>query len=172
MYSLGFPAQAGAREQGSSPGLLLIKKNLRVRRMSSSLFRTGASVVVFGLAQRPELNERPGKILGYDNDSERFMVRLAGDGGEPVSVRVRAANGREREQPRRQHEVDQRALNDDALWARGLGADAAREWLCDCYRMRCDDDVVWGGGYFHGAYDEDAVRLRPGLLISYCAGIK
>ena len=35
-------------------------------------------------------------------------------------------------------------------WANGLSADKQREWLCDCYRMRVDDDMCWGGGFLHG----------------------
>ena len=37
-------------------------------------------------------------------------------------------------------------------WARGLTAEQQREWLTDCYRMRVDDDAVWGGGNLHGLY--------------------
>ena len=33
------------------------------------------------------------------------------------------------------------------------------EWFVDCYRMRIDDDCVWGGGNLHGIYDSDATNL-------------
>eukprot|EP00965_Chrysotila_dentata_P151994 5022325-Pleurochrysis_carterae.AAC.8 len=41
-------------------------------------------------------------------------------------------------------------------WAHGLGA-RRYEWLCDCYRMRVDDDMSWGGGYMHGLYAEQPI---------------
>ncbi|KAG2493986.1 hypothetical protein HYH03_007913 [Edaphochlamys debaryana] len=44
---------------------------------------------------------------------------------------------------------------DPSSWARGLSADQAAEWFVDCYRMRVDDDYVWGGGNLHGLYDPD-----------------
>jgi len=33
-----------------------------------------------------------------------------------------------------------------AAWAQGLKPDKQAEWLVDCYRMRLDDDYVYGGG--------------------------
>ena len=38
-----------------------------------------------------------------------------------------------------------------AAWARGLSVAKQHEWLVDCYRMRVDDDMCWGGGHLHGA---------------------
>ncbi|KAI7839144.1 hypothetical protein COHA_007147 [Chlorella ohadii] len=41
-------------------------------------------------------------------------------------------------------------------WAHGLSTEQRYEWLCDCYRMRVDDDYAWGGGNLHGLYAPDA----------------
>ena len=40
-------------------------------------------------------------------------------------------------------------------WARNFPKKDKFEWLSNCYSMRCDDDVVWGGCNLHGAYDPD-----------------
>lgn len=37
-------------------------------------------------------------------------------------------------------------------WAKGLAPAQAYEWLVDCYRMRLDDDYVWGGCNLRGLY--------------------
>jgi hypothetical protein len=42
-----------------------------------------------------------------------------------------------------------------AQWAVGLSSTKQQEWLMDCYRMRIDDDYVWGGTN-RGLYDFDA----------------
>ncbi len=39
-------------------------------------------------------------------------------------------------------------------WAAGLTRSQQQEWLVDCYRMRVDDDMCWGGGNLHGLYEE------------------
>jgi hypothetical protein len=32
------------------------------------------------------------------------------------------------------------------------------EWLVDCYRLRVDNDYVWGGGNLHGMYEARAME--------------
>lgn len=46
--------------------------------------------------------------------------------------------------------------NNSASWASGLDQTKRYEWLVDCYRMRVDDDYVWGGGNLHGLYNPSA----------------
>ncbi|KAJ3048610.1 hypothetical protein HK097_010386 [Rhizophlyctis rosea] len=41
-------------------------------------------------------------------------------------------------------------------WLPGLSPSGAAEWFVDCYRLRLDDDMVWGGGNLHGLYDPEA----------------
>eukprot|EP00960_Hanusia_phi_P026775 746460-Hanusia_phi.AAC.1 len=41
---------------------------------------------------------------------------------------------------------------DPRAWAKGLSPKEQRTWLVDCYRMRADDDYVWGGCNMHGLY--------------------
>jgi len=53
-------------------------------------------------------------------------------------------------------------------WAKGLSADKQREWLCDCYRMRVDDDMCWGGGFLHGLYARDDGDLISSDFLIYC----
>lgn len=48
-------------------------------------------------------------------------------------------------------------------WATGLNDEKRYEWLVDCYRMRCDDDYVWGGGNLHGLYNEEPIA--PDFLV-------
>lgn len=45
-------------------------------------------------------------------------------------------------------------------WRRGLSEEKAAEWLVDCYRMRLDDDYVWGGGNTHGLYNPANGKLQ------------
>ena len=44
-------------------------------------------------------------------------------------------------------------------WAHGLGVAQQHEWLLDCYRMRVDDDMCWGGGQLRGAHHCTRTRL-------------
>ncbi|KAL3944915.1 MAG: hypothetical protein SGBAC_001006 [Bacillariaceae sp.] len=46
-----------------------------------------------------------------------------------------------------------RNLNNDQLWFETHGNYRSAEWIVDCYRMRADDDVVWGSENFHGLYE-------------------
>lgn len=39
-----------------------------------------------------------------------------------------------------------------AAWARAFSGAKRYEWLVDCYRMRVDDEHVWGGGKMRGLY--------------------
>ena len=41
-------------------------------------------------------------------------------------------------------------------WAIGLSGKHRYEWFVNSYRLRVDDDYVWGGGYLHGLYAEDS----------------
>eukprot|EP00983_Pelagomonas_calceolata_P083660 1156206-Pelagomonas_calceolata.AAC.6 len=41
-------------------------------------------------------------------------------------------------------------------WARGLSIKDQYEWLCDCYRMRIDDEMVYQGN-LRGLYDMNVV---------------
>lgn len=53
-----------------------------------------------------------------------------------------------------------------ASWAAGMPTAAQYEWLLDCYRMRVDDDMVYGRSC-HGLYDPDhdeMVILRDFLI--------
>jgi len=34
-------------------------------------------------------------------------------------------------------------------------------WLVDCYRLRVDDDYVWGGCHLHGIYDPNPEHVTP-----------
>jgi len=43
-------------------------------------------------------------------------------------------------------------------WPAGLSKSERYEWLCDAYRLRLDDDYVYGGCYLHGCYDPDATK--------------
>lgn len=43
-------------------------------------------------------------------------------------------------------------LDDHRSWWKCLKVAERYEWFVDCYRMRVDDDYVWGGGNFHGLY--------------------
>jgi len=52
-----------------------------------------------------------------------------------------------------------------ASWAQGLHGPAKYEWLVDCYRMRADDDVVWGSGYAHGLYDPDVLSEEKAKVL-------
>lgn len=45
-----------------------------------------------------------------------------------------------------------RSPNEPAAWATGLSDSDQLEWLSNCYQMRCDDDMCWGGGFQHGPY--------------------
>jgi hypothetical protein len=42
-------------------------------------------------------------------------------------------------------------------WAAGLSPEKQHEWLVDCYRMRTDDLMVWGGG-LTGLYCRNATK--------------
>lgn len=44
---------------------------------------------------------------------------------------------------------------DKQSWCKQLSFRKRHKWLVDCYRLRLDDDYVWGGGYLHGLYDPD-----------------
>ena len=46
---------------------------------------------------------------------------------------------------------------DSCSWAEGL--ENPYEWLVDCYRMRVDDDYVWGSGFLHGLYEPDKTAM-------------
>lgn len=48
---------------------------------------------------------------------------------------------------------------DKQSWCKQLSFRKRHEWLVDCYRLRLDDDYVWGGGYLHGLYDPD-IQMR------------
>lgn len=47
------------------------------------------------------------------------------------------------------------ALTDKSSWWSSLKVKERYEWFVDCYRMRMDDDCVWGGGNLHGLYEPD-----------------
>ena len=56
-------------------------------------------------------------------------------------------------------ETNATPAEDKTAWSRGMSAAERGEWLVDCYRMRVDDDYVWGGGKLHGLYDPDSTPL-------------
>lgn len=121
--------------------------------MASACHAVGVGVILHSLKARPDLNERPGLVLGYDQPSGRYMVelpdRMDETGWVPAeSVRVRAANLRTVE-PRAQRADEAVDGNSPAAWAGGLTPDAACAWLCDCYRLRCEDDCD-DGCFLHG----------------------
>lgn len=41
-------------------------------------------------------------------------------------------------------------------WLKDFSPPDCYEWLTNCYTMRCNDDMFWGGGYLHGPY-----RVHP-----------
>lgn len=50
-----------------------------------------------------------------------------------------------------------------------MSRDKVEEWIFDVYRMRCDDDIVWGGCNYHGIYElsfrtEDQLKQLTGFL--------
>lgn len=60
------------------------------------------------------------------------------------------------------------AMADKMLWVKMLSESDRHEWIVDCYRMRCDDDYVWGGCNFHGlllACAEEELRPQMKLVI-------
>jgi len=44
-------------------------------------------------------------------------------------------------------------LRNKTAWFESSEGDKKYEWLIDAYRLRLDDDYVWGGGNLHGLYD-------------------
>ncbi|KAF5825849.1 hypothetical protein DUNSADRAFT_6385, partial [Dunaliella salina] len=44
-------------------------------------------------------------------------------------------------------------------WAKGLSTKDQYEWLCDCYRMRIDDEMVYQGN-LRGLYDTDVTNKQ------------
>lgn len=130
--------------------------------------RSGRQVILHGLQNRPELNRRRGVIVAYDLASQRYAVEVKATkkkGG--ASVRARASNlfamplASEKPEP---------GMPAPSHWAQGLSADAAYEWFCDCYCMRCDDDAVHGGCDLHGPYDEDPTVEN--LLLDFLIFVK
>lgn len=116
-------------------------------------YATGTEVIVHSLKARADLNERPGQVLGYDRTSGRYMVelpdRMDETGWVPAeSVRARAANLRTLV-PRAQRADQAADSNSPAAWTCGIAPDTMCAWLCDCYRMRCDDDCE-EGCFLHG----------------------
>jgi hypothetical protein len=63
-------------------------------------------------------------------------------------VRARAANLRALA-PRARRADGAAEIDSPAAWARGLAPDTACAWLCDCYRLRCEDDRE-DGRFVHG----------------------
>jgi len=48
----------------------------------------------------------------------------------------------------------------NSVWSKGFKSSKEMyEWLVDCYRMRVDDDYVWGGYNLHGLYDPDSTKV-------------
>jgi hypothetical protein len=59
---------------------------------TATSFTVGDSVVVDGLVNREELNHRIGRVIGYDQDADRYSVKLWMSPGEQISVRIRPRN--------------------------------------------------------------------------------
>ena len=59
---------------------------------TATSFTVGDSVVVNGLVNREELNHRIGRVIGYDQDADRYSVKLWMTPGEQISVRIRPRN--------------------------------------------------------------------------------
>lgn len=127
----------------------------------------GRRVVLHGLASRPDLNHRRGAVVGYDGAAQRYAVRVKPTGKHPeaASVRVKAANLHA--MPLAVREV---APVKPYGWVKDFRADAAYEWLCDCYRLRCDDDYAYGGCYLHGPYDPGTTAEM--LLLDFAVFVK
>ncbi|GAB4817278.1 hypothetical protein N2152v2_004324 [Parachlorella kessleri] len=96
--------------------------------------------------------------------TERALANKAGR-GQPTGAAGEGKERRRRREPRQcgfgagesqgRPEVP---MPGPAAWATGLSQAKRYEWLVDCYRMRIDDDYVYGGGNLHGLYDPDATK--------------
>ena len=56
--------------------------------MSATSFTVGDAVVVNGLVNREELNHRIGRVIGYDQDADRYSVKLWMSPGEQISTQT------------------------------------------------------------------------------------
>ena len=52
-------------------------------------------------------------------------------------------------------------------WSKQLGS-KKYSWLADCYRLRLDDDYVWGGCYLHGLYEDQSPWNVANDFIVFC----
>jgi len=55
----------------------------------------------------------------------------------------------------------------NAGWSKQLGS-KKYSWLADCYRLRLDDDYVWGGCNLHGLYEDSSPMHIANDFIVFC----
>lgn len=116
--------------------------------MASSI-PDGARVMLKSLL-KTELNGAEGSCLGIDLSTGRYKIQLVDTALYQKSILIKYEN---------LEIIDGGANNhQNSSWSQGLSKLAAYEWFIDCYRMRLDDDYVWGGGNLHGLYNSDTTE--------------
>lgn len=56
----------------------------------------------------------------------------------------------------------------NSSWSKQVGS-KKYAWLADCYRLRLDDDYVWGGCNLHGLYEDSSTLNIAEDFIVFCA---
>jgi hypothetical protein len=138
-----------------APAAAVAPPDATLAAASEERLARGQRVLISGLSARDDLNGLAAEVQEWHEDAGRYaiLVLLTGEG-----VRVKPASITPVDEPNYDEDEDEGAPSASS-WRGGLSEAAAFEWFVDCYRLRVDDDMTYGGCYLHGLYYEGATAM-------------